>query len=221
MSNLCCTEVTFYSTDQKELGRFRFFLDALYNECSQNGILIKINDKARIEHNCTYFIMQDALNIPSEKQVNGRGEIVDIRKIEHDEYGLYHFVVDMDDANEAHPECFQNILDWRFADIGFSYLAIENSNGYAVVHDDIGYYPQRYFVSGEICSCDPKILNGDSLYNIFNSEDECKEFVKELVHQVSGDVISTAGSLAEVESAANKCVEDGDDTINIYDIAFV
>lgn len=207
MANNCSTEYTFYSKNKNELlelrNKFARFLDE--------------NEK------CRYLALQAQFLIPEKDMVkNARGDLCYVAEIHMlDGYSdLYGFTLYADDAWNAYPEVFENIINDRFPDVHFSYLAEEFSGGYAViVNGDIVIYPYTHVISAGIESCDS--IMEDEAYKRFQSEADCKKFVYQLVTEVcekngvSHNEISNDSSLDELEEFANDNLL-GDDFLNVY-----
>lgn len=218
MANLCFTTYTFYSSLESEIQRFHDFLSSLDERCKNGAIIIKNHGaEPQLVHSATYFLMQEQLNIPTDHIIDPIGTVYMV----HDVYKkdmFYCFDVEMDDGWDAHPEAFENMIKWRFADIHISYMGIEPGNGYFCIHDEIGVYPYHYFVSGDIYPC--KMGDDSTLYKQFVSKEECRQFVLEAVKKVAlengyPDVEDTV-SLEELEAYANEHF-DGDNYVNVYE----
>lgn len=207
MANNCSTEYTFYSKNRNELlelrNKFSRFLDG--------------NEKGG------YRALQAQFLIPEKNMVkNARGDLCYVAEIHMlDGYSdLYRFTLYADDAWNAYPEVFENIINDRFPDVHFSYLAEEFSGGCAViVNGDIDIYPYTCVISAGIESCDS--IMEDEAYKRFQSEADCKKFVYQLVTEVcekngvSHNEISSDSSLDELEKFANDNLP-GDDFLNVY-----
>lgn len=217
MANCCFTTYTFYGSLESEVQRFHDFLSSLDERCKKGEIFIKNHGaEPQLVHSATYFLMQEQLNIPTNHIIDPIGTVCMV----HDVYKkdmFYCFDVDMDDGWNAHPEAFENMIKWRFADIHISYMGIEPSDGYFCIHDEIGVYPYRYFVSGDIEPC--KMDDDCTLYKPFISEEQCRQFVLEAVKKVASekgypDVEDTA-SIEELEAYADEYF-GGDNFLNVY-----
>lgn len=207
MANNCSTEYTFYSKNRNELlelhNKFSRFLDG--------------NEKGR------YRALQEQFLIPEKDMVkNACGALCYVAEIcMLDGYSdLYGFTLYADDAWNAYPEVFENIINDRFPDVHFSYLAEEFGCGYAVVFNShVSIYPYTYVISAGIESCDS--IMEDEAYKRFQSEDDCRKFVYQLVTEVcekngvSHNEISNDSSLDELEEFANDNLP-GDDFLNVY-----
>lgn len=223
MANTCMITYAFYSENGKEMNRFYNFLNDLDNECHKNGIIIENRTKRSVEkiYSPTYFLMQERLNIPIKNMVHETGDLCVISKM-YMKNGYYAFNVDMDEPWNAHPDAFQNILNWRFtSDIKMSYMGVEPGGGYFVIKDDANFFPYHYFISGDIKSCDISDLtdNGQTIYKPLTTRDECVKFVESIVRRVAEarnyPPVAENLSLKELETYINDNFKD-DDYLNVY-----
>lgn len=223
MANTCMTTYTFYSKNGKEMNQFYNFLTSLDNECHKNGIIIEDRTMKNVKkiYSPTYFLMQERLNIPMNDMVNAIGDLCMISKM-YMKDDFYAFNVDMDEPWNAHPDVFQNILNWRFtSDIKMSYMGIEPGCGYFEIKDDAAFFPYYYFVSGDIESCNISDLNDNdqTIYKPFTTKHECVKFIEEVAKRVAAvrdyPPVPENTSLEELEAYIKDNFED-DDYLNVY-----
>lgn len=146
MSNFCSTSYRFYSENESELKRFYKFLSELYMEAKTKGIVIKKNGVEETHRYINYYLMQERLNIPTEKMVISTGDVINVDDIYR--LGKYFvFDVEMMDINKSYPEVFRNIIDKRFVDISIAYKAENPADDIMEIHDDTGlFFHEKYAV---------------------------------------------------------------------------
>ena len=181
MANCCITDYVFYSQNEKELERFHYFLSSLMDEALNDGFRITSNGHTTTYYEANYYFMQERLNIPECKMPSGRGSMIDISVISKND-GLYYFHLLTEDAWIPYPEIFDNVLKMRYTDIFYSYKAEELGDGIALIHDDVGFFEEKYLLDGDLGE-----LKGfeDSIYEFFIDEESLISYLCRILKNLS------------------------------------
>ena len=198
MSNSCSTSYRFYSEDERELGRFHNFLATIKNDAANHGITVICNGVQKVYNHANYYLMQERLNIPENQMVFGKGDLLILSKIyKKDKYFVFH--VDMDDAWNAYPEAFGNMLDKRFTDVHFAYIAEEPACEVMEIHDDTGiFFNEKYVIDAN--------LEGDYYDNIYEYFVDKESMIVYLKNLVSRFLPEAKAKAMEKETDINKLV---------------
>lgn len=181
MANCCTTDYVFYSKNKKELERFYNFLSSFMDEALKDGFRITSNGRTATYHEANYYFMQERLNIPESKMPSGRGSIIDISEISKRD-DLYYFNLATDDAWIPYPEIFDNALKMRYTDIFYSYKAEELGGDVALIHDDVGFFEEKYLLDGDFGG-----LEGfeDGIYEFFTDEESLISYLCRILKTLS------------------------------------
>lgn len=230
MANICGTEYTFYSKNKSELKRFHDYFEYLLNEADK-GILIKRKGNKNFSKTYTvnYYLMQAYLNIPVDNMdQEAQGTLTGISDI-FMYSNLYCFRLYMDDIRCVYFDAFERIIDWRFADIYFAYIAENHETGMFTIYDPIGIYPYKYIVTGCVDSCFDKIracgekdIAAFETEARFSDQKTCRDFLYRLIQKVAEyndietfGIISKESTVDELTDFANEHFADSD-YLNVY-----
>lgn len=181
MANCCITDYVFYSQNEKELERFHYFLSSLMDEALNDGFRITSNGRTTTYHEANYYFMQERLNIPENKMSSGCGSMINISQISNRD-GFYYFNLSADDAWNPYPEIFDNVLKMRYTDIFYSYRAEETSGDVVLIHDDVGFFNEKYLLDGDLGG-----LEGfeDGVYKSFTDEESLISYLCRVLKMLS------------------------------------
>lgn len=203
MANCCSTDYVFYSENKDSLSRFHDFLSEMMEKCRNGKVTFVSNGKKYKAPYPNYWNMQEALGVPENARVSGRGDVLDVgdlpafRPSNGDSYELPPwFSIGVEDAWVEHPECFDKILE-SFPDVEYAFKSEEAGCEIFHVHDDKGFFDGKFLLDASIDICN----DSEGCYEYYETEEDAVSRVKKLFENL--------GVKVEINSA-----EDIDEEVN-------